>query len=523
MLVNTTTTAKTGHQTINIRPGVSILSVLRHLNYKPWFAIAEFVDNSIQSYYSHLDEIQKIEGKNYRLVVNIEVDPTDRGRIVIRDNAAGIHESNYARAFRPAELPSDRSGLSEFGMGMKSAACWFSSRWSVRTSALHEALEKEIHFDINTIVRDDIQELTVKIGVSKNESHFTEIILDDLHKVPHGKTISKIKDHLASIYRVFLRDNRLVLVFNGERLSYSDPKILNAPHYKDSRGESVEWKKKFNFDFGSGLRGVGFAAIRETASTSGAGFALFRRDRLIEGSVDEGYRPEFIFGKPNSYRYQRLFGEIHLEGFEVSHTKDGFKWNEYEDIFLEFLKEELNKKPVPLLEQAEEFRVKANQKELRKAAELATDRTAETLERELTPVLETQLKTSPESENPPQNLLENKTLEASREINVELNGSRWVINLELTNDESISEWITISDKSYEGANGGDRRVVVRVSLAHPFMVRFSGPDARDIEPLLRIAAAIGLAEVSARDSGVTKAGTIRRNINELLREALSKP
>lgn len=49
---------------VNIRPGVSILSVLRHLNYKPWYAIAEFVDNSIQSYLDYRDELQALEGKN---------------------------------------------------------------------------------------------------------------------------------------------------------------------------------------------------------------------------------------------------------------------------------------------------------------------------------------------------------------------------------------------------------------------------------------------------------------------------
>ena len=38
-----------------------------------------------------------------------------------------------------------------------------------------------------------------------------------------------------------------------------------------------------------------------------------------------------------------------------------------------------------------------------------------------------------------------------------------------------------------------------------------------------IAAAIGLAGTAARDSGVRSAGTIRRNINELLRNAMSKP
>jgi hypothetical protein len=35
---------------VNIRPGVSVLSVLRHLNYSPWFALAEFVDNAVQSF-----------------------------------------------------------------------------------------------------------------------------------------------------------------------------------------------------------------------------------------------------------------------------------------------------------------------------------------------------------------------------------------------------------------------------------------------------------------------------------------
>ena len=34
------------------------LSVLRHLNYRPWFAIAEFVDNAIQSFSSTADELR---------------------------------------------------------------------------------------------------------------------------------------------------------------------------------------------------------------------------------------------------------------------------------------------------------------------------------------------------------------------------------------------------------------------------------------------------------------------------------
>lgn len=33
----------------NIPPGVSVLSLFRHLNYKAWCALAEFVDNPLQN------------------------------------------------------------------------------------------------------------------------------------------------------------------------------------------------------------------------------------------------------------------------------------------------------------------------------------------------------------------------------------------------------------------------------------------------------------------------------------------
>src|SRR5687767_11048353 len=114
-------------ETISIRPGVKVLSVLKHLNYKPWFALAEFVDNSLQSYIANRSALRKVEGRDFQLRVAIKIDGEDGGSITIRDNAAGIAAKDYARAFRTAEIPDNVDGLSEFGMGMKSAACWFAS------------------------------------------------------------------------------------------------------------------------------------------------------------------------------------------------------------------------------------------------------------------------------------------------------------------------------------------------------------------------------------------------------------
>ena len=315
---------------VDIRPGVSVLAVLRHLNYRPWFALGEFVDNAVESFVRHREALQKLHGMDFTLRVEIDIDTAAPARISIRDNAAGIFESEYGRAFRPAAIPPDRSGLAEFGMGMKSAACWFAPQWSVRTSALGEPVERAVHFDIANIVNDEIEELTIREAGQDADVHYTEVVVEDVFHVPVGRTVAKLKEHLTDIYRAFIRDGLLELKFNGDTLSYIEPRILTAPYFKEKKGEARRWRKEIEFDFGDGLSVHGFAALRETANTAKAGFSLFRRGRVIQGSGDEGYRPSYVFGSSNSYRYQRLFGELHLDGFEVSHTKDGFRWDENE-------------------------------------------------------------------------------------------------------------------------------------------------------------------------------------------------
>ena len=507
---------------INIRPGVSVLSVLSHLNYRPWFALAEFVDNAVQSHVAARAALLHSDPTASPLKVDIEIDATDGGRIVVRDNAAGIAQQDFPRAFRPAELPPDRSGLCEFGMGMKSAACWFSPTWQVRTSALGEPVERSVVFDIEQIVRDSVDELEVVSRPCRPEDHFTEIVLNGLHHMPVGRTLGKIRSHLQDIYRLFVGQGTLNLRLNGESLVHEPPEILVAPHFRTPDGEQITWRKDFDFDFGDGLQAHGFAAIRKRASTSRAGFALFRRNRLIQGSADEGYRPEFIFGKPNAFAYQRVFGEIHLEGFGVSHTKDGFQWDENEQPFLELLRDELTGADMPLLQQAREYRVERNARDFRRGAEQATQRTSETIRYHVPPVLDNLLS---ENEAPPldDNLPEAETI-SHRVIDVDLHGSPWRIVLELSTDPAVGPWLELTDgvlREEQEENAVDRRLIgMRLSLVHPFMQRFSGIDCEEIEPILRIAAAIGLAEVAARDAGVRQAGAVRRNINDLLRNAL---
>ncbi len=513
---------------VSIRPGVTILSVLKHLNYKSYYALAEFVDNAIDSYLKNEDELKEIEGENFRLRVDIEFD-NHNNRIQIKDNAAGIHSRDYQRAFRAAELPPDNSRLSEFGMGMKSAACWFSNKWQVKSKALSEEIERTVVFDISKIVEDKIEELQIEINNANPNSHYTVITLYDVdEKMPIRRGLGKVKRHLASIYRDFFRKEILDLYINGEKLTYTSPQILNVPYYETPDGENIYWKQEVDFDFGNDrnggkLRAKGFIAIMETMSVSDSGFALFRRGRVIEGSADndEGFRPPALSGSLGSHRYKRLFGELHLEGFKVSHTKDGFQWDDNMEAFLEILKEELEgTDSIPILKQADRYRVRESAKNYQKVSKKVVDNTANKIQNNISQDVQNVIS------RPISNVVEEPTLEEVsksyyKKFPLNISNIDYMVHIELSFDEAIDELIQVGDHLIPESTPNFKNIGVRLSLIHPFMVEFAGDDYKVIEPLLRMVVALGLSEIIVKKSGapITE---LRNNMNELLLGSLSK-
>ena len=112
---------------------------------------------------------------------------------------------------------------------------------------------------------------------------------------------------------------------------------------------------------------------------------------------------------------------------------------------------------------------------------------------------------------------------AQRVLDIVVRGVPWRITIDVTNDPSQTDWLTLTDNASAGImSSGHRMLGVRVSLASAFMRQFAGATAEDLEPLIRMAAGWLLAETTTRESGVKQAGTLRRNLNELLATALSR-
>ncbi|WP_217903474.1 hypothetical protein [Flectobacillus sp. BAB-3569] len=275
-------------------------------------------------------------------------------------------------------------------------------------------------------------------------------------------------------------------------------------------------EKNIDFTLEHDLSVKGFVGIREIGSTTEAGFALFRRGRVIEGSFDSGFRPEEIFGTPNSFRYQRVFGELHLEGFKVSFTKKGVQWDENLEIFLEILKDDLSHDSFPLLIQAEKYRTRANDKDYRNSGVKALSHTVADFEKVAPKAIHETFEQSilsiySDSELPQTDKRIFKTFK------VNFNKIDWHISIELSYDTSIKELFEVGPYLMELIEEYNvRQVGIRLSLIHPFMIQYVGTENSKLEPILKIIASLGLSELIAKESGAKTQGEIRRNFNKLI-------
>ena len=109
------------------------------------------MDNSTQLFFDNrdlLDRQLKEEGK--QLEVSIVLDPTGTGMLRIADNAMGMSFSELQHALK-LEGSANTSGRSKYGLGMKTAACWYGDHWTIRTKRLGETIEHMIDVDVEDV------------------------------------------------------------------------------------------------------------------------------------------------------------------------------------------------------------------------------------------------------------------------------------------------------------------------------------------------------------------------------------
>ena len=198
---------------IQFQLGLEVIQSYKRLSYTPWHAIAEFVDNSTQSYFDNKAVLDEEYAKNNEcLEVSIVYSKENGGFLRVTDNAMGMSYEELIRAMHVGEKPPNVSGRSQYGMGLKTSACWMGNSWSVRTKRLGETTEYKTAVDVN-LVSSGYNDLPDEQNHNQaEENHYTIVEIRNLNRVFHTRTIAKIRDFLRSMYRQDLRKNTLVCI-----------------------------------------------------------------------------------------------------------------------------------------------------------------------------------------------------------------------------------------------------------------------------------------------------------------------
>lgn len=308
----------------------NVILSYKRLSYEPWYAFAEFVDNSTQAYFHHksdLDPIFKKTGEKLKIEILYD---RHADYIKITDNSIGMNEPELDKALKVGTPPDNPDGRSKYGLGMKTAACWFGNLWTLETKKLNAGKAYKVTIDVNAIGHAEGEtNLIPEVIDSTLEQHYTILTISNLNRKLIGRTLTKIKEYLGSIYRFDLQAG-IEILWNGELLVWHgfDDELYTSP-------EGFKYKKEFEFEINHkpvsgwvGVLGRGFGSRKK------AGFSIIQNKRVIQG-WPTAFKPSSIFGEQedgsNDLVNQRVVGELTLDKFSVSHTKDKIVWEDEEE------------------------------------------------------------------------------------------------------------------------------------------------------------------------------------------------
>ena len=505
---------------VSIAIGSSMYGRFEDLPNTPSHDIAEFVDNALQASRDKRPDLLALDPDyKLRVIINIDWDETETKsdkrqavRFFIEDNAGGISIDRFTHAFEPAYTPENNTGLNEFGMGLKTAACWLGKEWTVTTKALGESVERVVHFDLTEVQEKKLDKVPVATNPADVNAHYTRIEIECPTKnAPYERSLSKLKTELASIYRNALRHNEVDIYVNDDPLSFAEYNILKAPFVKDPDGPEIEWKKEINFSFLK-YKATGFIALLRDINNQQNGFVLSRRGRVIIGAESDGrYFPKSLSGSPGNFRYKRVFGEIELEGFSVSFNKNDIQDKDNLEMLMQALYSQVQNKDFKMMTQADDYRPDNTAKIVKKL--VSKHDQAPKVKREPV-VIDTQKvkeRVRVEAEKPAISAPvepEAKVINEYKNLDVyNIGGKLYHLKVQFTEGGPDLCWISTSKEDAD-------TIICNINVKHVFFEHFGEPT----EPVIAILKSMVIAKVSAKKKGNDSAPEMMEYFNEFIKK-----
>lgn len=323
---------------VDVAPEMQLYRILQTQSYGEETALSEFVDNSIQSFLENEEKIKKNNGEEVKFNISIIVD-TKEGTVEIIDNAGGIGRDHMQQAIkmgRDPHRPHLKSSLSIYGMGLKSAAVWFSDTWRLETSAIDSNEKLSLSFNLKQLLAGNLNEIEVSSTPEQSNKHYTKITIYKHNRRQDETYYSEtVLPFLLETFTQFQPKINIKIIHDylvlepGDKVFLQPNPPLNAQKYnnkgeiEDADSQPILWQKNINFQ--NNNRNVdGFVRLMQTGGYGQPGIRLLRNNRVIKGTSIKPNLPYGISGTKNKYAAQRIYGEIHLNEFRVNYQKTGF-------------------------------------------------------------------------------------------------------------------------------------------------------------------------------------------------------
>jgi len=325
-------------QVFGINPNTLFLHTLRNSGYNNYTAIADIVDNSLDT-----------EVKTSKVqIITKSLQNFETGFISIIDNGCGMDKDVLNEALKlGSDTGKDASvDLGCYGTGMKAAALSMGRKFVLETKTKDGDLYI-VDFDIDNIETTGKWEVPFSVGSEDevscfekraNSKHGTILTISKLDKISQSHITmfnSKLIKDFSIIYNIFLSDKKVSIEVNNIKLMPLDPmlrKEKNTISLSDLNETFTYKKKKYTFNAffigktdTSDLKKTDSDLTKINRNSKNAGIYIYRNYRLVGSGLGLG-----IINKT---------GDSHLAGLRIELFIDGEDDGIFGSNFLKMIQE----------------------------------------------------------------------------------------------------------------------------------------------------------------------------------------
>tara|TARA_R110000868_G_scaffold97995_1_gene269684 strand:- start:247 stop:1776 length:1530 start_codon:yes stop_codon:yes gene_type:complete len=314
---------------ISAQPRAQFLETLRNSGYDNYQALADIVDNSLDS-----------EVGSTKVNVNIIYDGKEYQTIQIIDNGCGMDSDTIKEALKLGAITgkSRQNDLGSYGTGLKSAALSIGRSFKVITKSENDELFS-VEYDIDSIIQQDNFDLDVLFENEEDIKIFNELVGEEtgtvilISKIDKmtNRSVSQVQSlllkHFGVTFGLFITEKNVEISVNDMLVKTIDPMYRNLRTTRKLSGmdEFITYqdkKIKYNVFY---LDKQDKDTLEFSRNHAHAGLWIYRNNRLVGHGVDLG-----IILKQ---------GDGHLNGLRIEMFIDGSLDSEFGSTYLKLITE----------------------------------------------------------------------------------------------------------------------------------------------------------------------------------------